>query len=76
MRLKDAAATVLRDAKKPLSVEEIFAEIDRRTLFTFKAQQPKAVLSRTLRKHCEGVTMQLSSDTKLFKIVAGKYAIL
>lgn len=76
MILKDAAAVVLKDVKKPLTVDQLFDEITRRKLFEFKAQQPKAVLTRTLRKHCEGVEIHVSSDTKLFKIVDGKYAIL
>lgn len=76
MTLKDAAANVLRNVKKPLTVDELFDEITRRKLFEFKAQQPKVVLTRTLRKHCQGVELHVSSDTKLFKIVDGRYAIL
>lgn len=76
MTLKDAAASVLEEAKKPLSVDDLFTEINRRKLFEFKALQPKAVLTRTLRKHCQGIEIEISSATKLFKIVDGKYAIL
>lgn len=50
MTIAEAAETVLRDAKKPLHVREIRAQIEQRMLFKFSAKDPNSVVSSTLRK--------------------------
>lgn len=72
MSIKEAAVTVLREAGQPLTVDEIYERIVAKGLFEFRAQQPKSVLQRQLRKHSEGIDMKLSRDEKCFRVVDGK----
>jgi len=47
----DACVEVLKEAKEPLSAEEIHQRICERQLFEFKAKDPVAVVRATIRKH-------------------------
>ena len=68
MTIKEAAIKVLRDAGQSLTIDEIYDRICQEKLFEFKASQPKAVLSRQLRSHCEGIEMKLASPDKYFRV--------
>ena len=57
-------------------INEIFDGISTQGLFEFKADSPKSVLSRQLRKHTAGVEMKLASEEKLFHLEGGKYSLL
>ena len=46
----EAAQTVLRNAGRPMTANEIYDEIIKNQLFTFGAKDPVAVLKQTLRK--------------------------
>ncbi|WP_424315675.1 winged helix-turn-helix domain-containing protein [Haloferula sp.] len=72
MTIKEAAIKVLRDAGQALSIDEIYDRICSEGLFEFKAKSPKAVLSRQLRSHAEGVEMKLASAEKCFRITSDK----
>lgn len=76
MTIKAAAIKVLRDAGQPLTVDQVYNQIRSEDLFEFKAQHPKSVLSRQLRKHCEGVDMKLGSDEKCFRLEGEKFALI
>lgn len=51
MTISEAAQTVLKQAGKGLTVDEIYNEIIKQNLYTFKAEHPKSVVSQTLRKN-------------------------
>lgn len=72
MTIKDAAIKVLRDAGQALTLDQIYDRICQAGLFEFKASQPKSVLSRRLRRHCEGVEIKLASADKYFRMTANK----
>lgn len=77
MTIKEAATKVLRDAGKPLALDEIYDRIREAGLFEFKASQPRSVLSRQLRSHCEGVEMKLASADKCFRMTPDrKFALI
>lgn len=50
MKMYEAAQTVLRNAGRPMTANEIYDEIIKNQLFTFGAKDPVAVLKQTLRK--------------------------
>ena len=50
MKMYEAAEKVLRDAGRPMAVNDIYEEIIKNQLFTFGAKDPVAVLKQTLRK--------------------------
>jgi hypothetical protein len=66
MTIVDSAATVLREARRPMTAPEIYAAILERKLFQFKAKQPIQVLIKQLRRHCVGVENADSSASKVF----------
>ncbi|PUB84848.1 MAG: hypothetical protein DBP02_07550 [gamma proteobacterium symbiont of Ctena orbiculata] len=49
MTIAQAAQLVLQDAGKAMHIDDIYAEILRRELYTFRAKKPKSVLSNTIR---------------------------
>ncbi len=76
MTIKDAAIKVLQDAGEPLSVDHIYDRICAAGLCEFKAANPKPVISRQLRKHCEGLEMKLASAEKRFRLHGNKFELL
>lgn len=77
MTIKEAATKVLKEAGQPLSVDEIYARICSQELFRFGASQPKAVLSRRLRIHCEGIQAKVGDGEKCFRLSPdGKFSLL
>jgi len=68
----DAALIVLKNTNKPLSGDEIYAEICKNSLFEFKAQDPKAILKAQLRKNCVGFTGKSAADKPRLKQLADK----
>ena len=50
MTISDAAKQVLLENGSPMSTEEIYKTITEKGLYEFKAQDPIAVLKRTLRQ--------------------------
>lgn len=54
MRMADAAQSVLRQSKAPMSVREIHEQIASQGLFTFKAKDPVSVLGSAIRRRCKG----------------------
>ena len=67
MTIIEAALTVLKAANKPLSKEEIYAEICRGSLFEFKAQDPKSILNAQLRKNTQGFMGKSSAPKPLLR---------
>ncbi len=77
MTIKQAAIQVLQEASSSLTIDQIYERICAQSLFEFKAAKPKAVLSRQLRKHTEGVTMKLASTERCFRVSPeNKYSLI
>lgn len=76
MTIAEAAREVLRRAKQPMTVDEIYDEIIASKLAEFKAAHPKSVLRNQIRRHCEGVPHASSTRVKYF-VAAGdnQYAL-
>ncbi len=53
MTIAEAAKTVLKEANKPLSVQEIYDTIIQQDLYTFGAKNPKGVMSQTIRERSD-----------------------
>lgn len=64
MIIAEAAQIVLKESGKEMSVDEIYDQIIERELFKFGAQNPKAVLSRTIRMKSDA---NPNAQTVLFK---------
>lgn len=54
MTIMKACVEVLKRSQRPLTADEIFAEIQHRKLFDFKAKDPRSIVRSTLRKHLKG----------------------
>ena len=50
----DAALTVLKKSKSPLTAEEIYSQIRNENLFTFNSKDPLSILKAQLRKNTLG----------------------
>ena len=48
MTIAEAAQTVLKDAARPMDVNEIYEQIIQRSLYTFGAKNPKGVMSQAI----------------------------
>ncbi len=53
MTISEAAKTVLKEANKPLSAQEIYDMIIQQDLYTFGAKNPKGVMSQSIREHSD-----------------------
>lgn len=73
----NAALIALKTANKPLSADEIYAEICKSQLFEFKAQDPKAILKAQLRKNTLGFSGKSAAENpKLRQLADKKYQAL
>jgi restriction system protein len=74
MTIIEAALTVLKNANKPLSAQEIYALICADNLFEFSAKDPQAILKAQLRKNSIGFQGKSASDKpKLRQLEDKKY---
>ncbi len=53
MTISEAVTTVLKEANKPLSVQEIYDTIIQQNLYTFGAKNPKGVMSQSIRERSD-----------------------
>ena len=49
MTIWEAAQVVLRDTQRAMHINEIYDEVLKRNLYTFRAKNPKSVLSQAIR---------------------------
>ena len=76
MTIVKAIAEVLRGDTDPQTVEEIFNRIVSKSLYAFKAADPKSVVRSQLRRHCVGLDFPTASPVKYFRLVDGdRYAL-
>lgn len=52
MTIAEAAAEVLRSAKRPLSIDEIVTGINERALYSFNSTDQLAIVREQVRRHC------------------------
>lgn len=81
MTILEAIKAVLKDNPSGLTSYQIYEEIVKRKLYTFKAKIPDHVVNTGLRRRCMGLDFPTSHPIKLFKIVGDdgkkvKYALL
>ena len=71
MTIYEAAIQVMRDAGKPLSLNEIHTLIMDRKLYDFKARNPLGVLRSTIRSRTENIHNPSSNTVRHFRLVEG-----
>jgi len=72
-----AAIEALKNANKPLTINELFDFINSSNLYQFKAKQPINILKATLRKHTSGVNSKEKMGVSYFKLNSDeKYQLL
>jgi hypothetical protein len=54
MTIIEAIKDVMQSAGKPMTPRDVLAEITRRNLYQFKAQDPLGVVRAQMRQHSEG----------------------
>ncbi|HCX01851.1 MAG TPA: DNA phosphorothioation-associated protein 4 [Syntrophaceae bacterium] len=67
--IAQVAQQVLRDLGRSASVDEIYAEIVRRNLYTFNTPTPEHVLRTAIRRQTDGVDRVDSQEEILFALV-------
>ena len=71
MTIYEAAIQVMRDAGKPLALNEIYTLIMDRKLYDFKARDPFGVLRSTIRSRTENIHNPSSNTVRHFRLVEG-----
>lgn len=67
--IAEVAQQVLRDLGRPTSVDELYAEIVKRNLYTFNTPTPEHVLRTAIRRQIDCVERVDSRDEILFELV-------
>ncbi|CCK76823.1 probable RNA polymerase sigma factor [Oleispira antarctica RB-8] len=74
MTIVNAALVILKDTKKPLNKEEIYANIVEQELYQFGAKKPVSVLGVELNRYCGGTDYSNPAEEPLFgKTHDGKF---
>jgi restriction system protein len=67
----------MRDANRPMTIQEAHDAIVAANLYQFKADAPVHIVRNEIRRHCYGLDFSSASPKKLFKITEdGRYFIL
>jgi restriction system protein len=71
-----AIKQVLTPHPEGMSVDEIYEQITKQSLYTFPAAEPKSVVRSMLRRHCVGLDFASASPVKYFRLISSsKYAL-
>jgi len=70
MTIVEACETVLRQAGRPMSTDEMYDAIIAGGHFTFKSKDPKAILGGAIRKH-----LRASRAPRIKEMQKGLYAV-
>lgn len=62
------AVKIILSENDAMSSKEIYEEISKRQLYTFSAQNPKAIVNGMIRRHCLQLNFPTSSPVKYFSI--------
>lgn len=66
--IHQVAINVLKSKGIPLTIREIFDDIILNDLYQFKAINPLDVLTKIIRKHCDGINFPSARQQKYFQI--------
>ncbi len=70
-------ADVLRLHGRPMTVQEIYAEIERKQLYSFKAKSALQIVRAQLRRHCQSFNLSSAPAQKYFTLTDdGKFDLL
>ena len=69
MTIIESIKTVLKENPSGLTAHQIFEEIVKNNLYSFKANMPDHIVNTALRWRCAGLDFPTSHPIKLFKIV-------
>src|SRR5689334_12006911 len=69
MTIIEAIKEVMRKRGDAMAVPEIYDAILAADLYTFHADNPQAIVSGQIRRHCQGLDFPSASQTKHFRIV-------
>ena len=70
MTIVEAIKEILAQYPSGLPSDAIYTLIVSNNLYTFKAQNPKAVVNGEIRRRCEGLDFPTASPVKLFRIIS------
>ncbi|AMV24285.1 hypothetical protein VT84_07805 [Gemmata sp. SH-PL17] len=77
LTIHKAITQVLRTQGNPLTAEEILSAIRAQKLYDFKAQNPLAIVTSTLRRHCNDLNFPSAREMKYFtRVNGGKWNLL
>lgn len=73
-----AALEVLKSNQDMMSIQEIYNEIIKRSLYVFHAQDPISVLRVEIRRHSVGIDFPTASSRKYFRYDEsnGRFSVL
>ncbi len=69
MTIVEAVKEVMRRRGSPMTVAEIYNDIEAAGLYTFHADDPPHIVANAIRRHCRGLDHRTASQTKHFRIV-------
>ena len=72
MTIKEAIVEVMRRRGRPMTAREAYDDIVSAGLYKFKAADPFAIVSGTIRRHCIGIDFPSASSKKHFKLIDSK----
>ena len=75
--IHQVAVDVLRLHGRPMTIQEIYAEIEQKQLYRFKAKSPLQILRAQLRRYCQGLDLPAAPAQKYFKLTEdGEFELL
>lgn len=72
MTITEAVKEVLKGNESGMTAAQIYHEIVKKGLYSFKAKQPQYVMLGQIRKHCYGLDFPSAFPVKYFQIVEAK----
>jgi restriction system protein len=77
MTVVEAIKKVMQTSGKPMTANEVQAEIAKQNLFEFRAADPVSIVRAQLRRHCEGLGLAKASSRKYFRSAGeGRYELI
>lgn len=72
MTIVEAVKLVLSSSTVGMTSKEVYQEIINRSLYSFPAKKPEAVVNGIIRRHCLGLDFPTANAIKYFKVVSYK----
>lgn len=77
MTIVEAIRTVMRAKGEPMTAAEAYAAITSARLYEFHTSDPISIVRAQMRRHCEGLSLTVSSKVKYFRALAdGQFDLL